>query len=180
MNKEATNHLVIENTDAKKVRQVLSAYPKRYRHYVSENNKGIWYFLAEPEKDEQIRLLLVDKEFDKVYGNAKPESAVWHIDVEEQGENVLLSYQQKWQKNVIIMGIIYLVLSACCLGLSIFGFCVSDLLVALISMGVFVFSLVLLAVYLWRLRKHDAMARQVFCEILSRTFKVSEMQTSAE
>ena len=162
--------LLIKNMNAGKARQKIVSMPSRYRNYVPKNGEGNWRIAHMSEKQGKLQFMLVDKKFDKPQANAMPECPVFHATVEQQGEDVRFTCQQKWQTNTMVLGILYAVLTLAILGGGIYFLAVSNWVSGIACMVAFAVAAAMMVVYLVRLAKHNALTCQVLKEILSKNF----------
>ena len=152
-------------TSSESVEKKLSRFPERYRCYHTKKYKGEWQCRLLVSGSNQFVFQMVDQTFDITKGNAKPESPLITLEINNDGENSsVMHIFLKWQN--------WMVLIACFLPvlyLLVWGNAIANG-----WWGIFVPCLVLFVLHfywMWRRIRHDRLTMDVFTDILMKNFE---------
>lgn len=168
------NTILKDITDAK-ARQRLLELPKRYRNYIPKDGQSKWRIDYMTEEKDVISFMVLDTKADVPKGNHKPECPVFYATLEQQEEDVHLSWQQKRQPMVLALGLIYGLLTLAILAAAVYFLVVTNWISGIACLCAFAIAAVMILVYLIQGAKHNARAKQVFVEILGKNFHVEEV-----
>ena len=174
MKKAKNTNVLLTDITAGKVLQKLQTMPNRYRNYTPREGKGNWRVDHMSKDKETLSFMLIDSKFDAPRANAKPECPVFHVTLEQQGEDVRLNYRHKWQPRVVILAAVYGLLTLAVLLAGIYFLVATNWISGIACMCTFLAAAVMILVYLIRLTKHNALTRKVFEEIIAKNFSVEE------
>ena len=176
---------IIADTTIEKTRETLLSFPHRYHNYHAKKCKGEWR-IEQWSEGKIIQLALVDQLFslDRVKisfrHTTKTESPIFYIRLCEIENGVILNYQYKSQLRVLLMYLIALLYIVTNASFALFLLLTNLLIQATFLFILTVFPIVFLLICILRRLRHNALASEVFEEILGKNFKIVSKKEKEE
>ena len=146
------------------VTEILAGFPDRYRCHRTKKYKGEWQCKLLKRDRSRMVFQMIDQTFDVTKGNAKSESPLITVEINDSEENSsVMDISLKWQKDVTLLtyllSFLYLLVG---------GYAIADRLWALLVPVVVLTVLHLCRI--WRYRRYDRLRMDVFTDILIKNF----------
>lgn len=165
--------MVLPDTDVPEVMAMIGELPNRFRNYLVCTGKRMdpWSVEVPELTGSQAQLRLVDHRHEYRRGrNARSEAPVFHITVQQDGENVMLSYKLKWDNLVCVLAWVFAAIAASILGVGIYWILAGKLRQGSGMLFCGAFLAVVAVIWFLQEKLHDQKTVVVFEDVIRRAF----------